>query len=298
VSAWGLDDAAVKLGHHVALDGIDLAVADGDVTSVVGGDGAGKTTLARLMVGLLRPSRGRVRRPERRMVGYQSESSGVWGDLTVGENLDFVATAHHFGASERSRRIDELLDVTRLGPARQRLAARLSGGMRQKLGVAMALLPSPRLLVLDEPTTGLDPAVRLALWLRIRELRARGKSVLLTTHYMDEAERLCDVVAILSQGRLVAQGPPRDLVAAHLARDAVELDCDPSEEARLVSPASGVKTRLRSGRRLVLFADDAATVIASIHERDGGDHRPLVSRPANLEDVFLLLTGTALEGGA
>jgi ABC-2 type transport system ATP-binding protein len=205
VSAWGLDDVAVNLGHHVALDGIDLAVADGDVTSVVGGDGAGKTTLARLMVGLLRPSRGRVRRPERRMVGYQSESSGVWGDLTVGENLDFVATAHHIGASERSRRIDELLDVTRLGPARQRLAARLSGGMRQKLGVAMALLPSPRLLVLDEPTTGLDPVSRTELWAVIARAAAGGTAVLATTTYLEEAERASTVLA-LDQGRPLAAG--------------------------------------------------------------------------------------------
>jgi lipooligosaccharide transport system ATP-binding protein len=112
---------------------------------------------------------------------------------------------------------------------------------------------------------------------------------------MDEAERLCDAVAILSQGRLVAQGAPRDLIAAHLSLDAVELDCDAAEEARLVPPSADVKTRLRSGRRLVLFSDDAAPVIAAIHERDGDDHRPLISRPANLEDVFLLLTGTALE---
>jgi ABC-2 type transport system ATP-binding protein len=205
MSSWGLDDASVRVGHQTTLDGVDLDVADGDVTSVVGGDGAGKTTLARLLVGLLRPSRGRVRRPERRQVGYQSEASGVWGDLTVDENLSFVAAAHGIGSGDRARRIAELLEVTHLGAARDRLAAQLSGGMRQKLGVAMALLPNPRLLVLDEPTTGLDPVSRTELWSVIARAAAEGAAILATTTYLEEAERGTTVLA-LEQGRTLAAG--------------------------------------------------------------------------------------------
>jgi ABC-2 type transport system ATP-binding protein len=202
---WGLDDASVEVRHHVTLEEVNLDVADGDVTSVVGGDGAGKTTLSRLLVGLVRPSRGRVRRPERRQLGYQSESSGVWGDLTVFENLAFVAAAHRVGSADRQRRIGELLDVTHLGPARDRLAAQLSGGMRQKLGVAMALLPNPKLLVLDEPTTGLDPVSRTELWGVIARAAAEGAAVLATTTYLEEAERGSTVLA-LEQGRTLASG--------------------------------------------------------------------------------------------
>lgn len=212
MNGWGLEGATVTVGRSTVLEEIDLDVTAGDVTAVVGGDGAGKTTLARLLVGLLRPTRGRVRRPERRMVGYQSEASGVWGDLTVGENLAFVATAHGLGAADRVRRIDELLEVTHLGEARHRLAARLSGGMRQKLGVAMALLPNPKLLVLDEPTTGLDPVSRTDLWVLIARAAAGETAVLTTTTYLEEAERGSSVLA-LDEGRALASGTLEDVRA-------------------------------------------------------------------------------------
>jgi ABC-type multidrug transport system ATPase subunit len=160
----------------------------------------------------------------------------------------------------------------------------------------MSLIHDPELLVLDEPTTGLDPAVRLALWSRVRELRARGRTVLLTTHYMDEAERLCDRVLILSQGRALCEGSPRTLIAERLAREAVELDAEPGEAERWL--AGSAWQRLRSGRRLVVYAESAEPVVARIRAADGGDRRPLVVRPTNLEDVFLAVTGTTLEAGA
>jgi ABC-2 type transport system ATP-binding protein len=203
---WGLEDARVRYGSTRALDDVDVDVEPGEITAIVGGDGAGKTTVARAMVGLVELESGRVLRPETRRIGYQSESSGVWSDLTVGENLDFVASAHRMEGSERARRIDALLEVTRLGPARDRLAVNLSGGMRQKLGVAMALLPEPSLLVLDEPTTGLDPVSRTELWSVVARAAVDGSAVLITTTYLDEAERGSQVVA-LEEGRLLAKGP-------------------------------------------------------------------------------------------
>jgi lipooligosaccharide transport system ATP-binding protein len=160
----------------------------------------------------------------------------------------------------------------------------------------MSLIHDPELLVLDEPTTGLDPAVRLALWSSVRELRARGRTVLLTTHYMDEAERLCDRVLILAHGRALAEGAPRALIAERLAREAVELESAPGEAERWLAGTDW--RRIRSGRRLVVYADSADPVIARIRAEDGGDGRPLVVRPTNLEDVFLAVTGTTLGSGA
>lgn len=210
---WGLDGVTVAARRGLALDGVDLVLDTGQVTAVVGGDGAGKTTIARLLVGLVEPRSGTVRRPERHRIGYQSEASGVWGDLTTGENLEFVATAHRLAPGERAERIAELLEVTRLGPARDRLAARLSGGMRQKLGVAMALLPRPDLLVLDEPTTGLDPVSRMELWRVVARAAAAGAAVLVTTTYLEEAERAATVLA-LDEGSTLASGTPDQVRAA------------------------------------------------------------------------------------
>src|SRR5690606_27102707 len=154
------------------------------------------------------------------------------------------------------------------------------------------------LLILDEPTTGLDPAVRLALWERIRALRDGGTTVLLTTHYMEEAERLCDRLAIMTSGRIVAEGAPAALIQERLAAQALELSLPPGGEERVLRAVDGVR-RLRSGRRLVLFVPDAAALLERLrHQGAAGDPRGVVVRPANLEDVFLALTGTALEGGA
>jgi ABC-2 type transport system ATP-binding protein len=205
-----LEAATVSYGGHLALDAVDLDVEPGSITAVVGGDGAGKTTLARALVGLTPLRSGRVRRPAR--TGFQPETSGTWGDLTVGENLAFVAGAYRLPAEHARQRVDTLLEVTGLGPARDRLGAHLSGGMRQKLGVAMALLPEPDLLVLDEPTTGLDPVSRLELWAFIASA-AMGRAVLVTTAYVNEAARASTIVA-LDAGHALACGPLADIVGA------------------------------------------------------------------------------------
>jgi lipooligosaccharide transport system ATP-binding protein len=157
----------------------------------------------------------------------------------------------------------------------------------------------PELLILDEPTTGLDPAVRLSLWQRVRELRSEGTTVLLTTHYMEEAERLCDTLVILAEGRVVADGAPRQLIRDVLAPEALELEVAPEDERRVIGDLDGVQ-RLRSGRRLMLYVPDAGALLETIRHRAGGlarDHAGVIVRPTNLEDVFLALTGTWIEGG-
>jgi len=149
--------------------------------------------------------------------------------------------------------------------------------------------------VLDEPTTGLDPAVRLALWSRVRELRAGGTTVLLTTHYMDEAERLCDRVGIVSAGRMIAEGSPRELIERTLANETLEIDCRQDEEPRLLDGVAVPRLRLRAGGRLILHLDDAAAFAERVRAREPGHRRLLVVRPTTLEDVFLALTGASLE---
>ena len=210
MSDWGLDSVTVRIGGVIALDGVSLAVAPGEVAVVVGGDGAGKTTVARTLAGLVRVAAGTVRRPEGRRVGYQPAGSGVWPDLTVDENLSFIATAFRMGAADAPGRIDQLLGATGLATVRDRLGAQLSGGMRQKLGVAMALLAEPEMLILDEPTTGVDPVSRHELWRLVSQTVASGTAVVMTTTYLDEAERAGTILA-LDGGRTLAVGTPAEV---------------------------------------------------------------------------------------
>lgn len=201
--SFGFTGVTVELGGKTAIEGVDLDVEPGVVTAVIGADAAGKTTTSRTLVGLLSPSTGTVRRPKADAIGYQPEAAGTWRDLTVSENLSFVARVH--GLAVGSDRHRELLEVTGLGPAADRLADDLSGGMRQKLAVAMAMLPRPELTVLDEPTTGLDPMSRAEVWRLLARAAGEGTAVLATTSYLNEAERASHVV-VLDNGRVLAAG--------------------------------------------------------------------------------------------
>jgi len=210
---WGTDEVSVLYQGQPALDKITLRAAASQVTAVVGGDGAGKTTLLRCLAGALAPGSGRVRRPPPRQIGYLSASSGTYPDLTVRENLEFRASAYGLSAAQAGQRSKDLLDRAGLGAASDRLAGQLSGGMRQKLGVIAAMLPTPRLLVLDEPTTGIDPVSRSGLWWLIARAAADGCAVVLATTYLDEAERAATVLA-LDDGRELAAGTPEQIIGA------------------------------------------------------------------------------------
>jgi ABC-2 type transport system ATP-binding protein len=211
--AWGVDGLAVRYGGELALQDVTFQVPAGSIAAVVGGDGAGKTTLLRALAGTVRPSAGTVHRPDRRRLGYVSAGPGVWADLTVDENLGFAGRAYGLGAGELERRVGGLLERTGLAGARDRLAGRLSGGMRQKLALAMAVLHEPDLLVLDEPTTGLDPVSRAELWRLLTGAAATGAAVALATTYLDEAERAATVL-VLDRGRGLLAGTPEELLAA------------------------------------------------------------------------------------
>jgi ABC-2 type transport system ATP-binding protein len=210
---WGAHGVTVSLDHHLVLDDVSLTVASGEIVAVVGGDGAGKTTLLRTLTGRVIPARGTVRVPPPSDIGYQPATAGSWGALTVDENLDIVAGVYRLDPVSARERRERLLESAGLIDARSRLASKLSGGMRQKLGFCMAMLHVPTLLVLDEPSTGVDPVSRVELWSLITEAAAAGAAVVLSTSYLDEAERVHDVL-VLDAGRQLLRGTPAEVIAA------------------------------------------------------------------------------------
>ncbi len=210
---WGTDRVSVRYGSRVALHEVSLRVRPGAVSAVVGGDGSGRTTLLRCLAGALAPDSGGVRRPAAARIGYLAAGSGTYPDLTVAENLDFRAAAYRVPAGQARARTGALLERTGLAVAVGRLAGQLSGGMRQKLGVISALIHQPDLLILDEPTTGVDPVSRSDLWWLIGRAAADGAAVVLATSYLDEAERASLVLA-LDAGRELAHGSVAEIVAA------------------------------------------------------------------------------------
>jgi ABC-2 type transport system ATP-binding protein len=212
-SSWGARDVTVRFGHRTALDRVTLEVPAGQVTGVVGGDGAGKTTLLRALAGVQPVDGGSVHRPPDERIGYLPATSGTYPDLTVEENLEFTAIAYGVPAGEARRRVADHLERTGLAAARDRLAAALSGGMRQKLGVVRAFLHRPDLLVLDEPTTGIDPVSRSDVWWLIARAAAGGAAVVFTTTYLDEAERATRLL-VLDAGQPLATGAPAEIVAS------------------------------------------------------------------------------------
>lgn len=203
--SYGLRDATVRFGRTTAVSDVSVAVAPGAVVAVVGGDGAGKTTLLRAVVGEVALDAGQRSVPAIEQVGYLPAGSGSWAALTVRQNLDFVAGVYGVTGDALTERRTGLLARTGLTDAADRPAAHLSGGMRRKLGFAMAILHRPRLLVLDEPSTGVDPVSRMELWRLITHAAADGTAVLLTTTYLDEAERAAGLI-VLDRGRTLAAG--------------------------------------------------------------------------------------------
>ena len=294
-------------GDRVVVDGLELEVEAGGCFGLLGPNGAGKTTTLRMVYGATPPSAGEIRvfgidvaqdpRAVKARLGVTLQNNVLIEALSPIENLQIFGRYHLLREPELSKRIDELVEFLELSSHATVPVIALSGGYQRRVAIAMSLMNRPELLILDEPTTGLDPAVRLALWSRIRALRAEGTTILLTTHYMDEAERLCDDVAIMEAGRIIARGSPARLIAECLAREALEVECSDAERATLRA-GHDTLPELRSGSRLVLYADDVEPITQRVHALDVGTRRPLIRRPTNLEDVFLHLTGTSLEGGA
>ncbi len=209
----GVEDVTVRYGEVTALDCVSLVAESGQVSAIVGGDGAGKSTLLKTLVGRVTPDSGRVVAPGADRIGYQPARGGSWPDLTVAENMAFVAGMYGLSEAGAARRTDALLERAGLAQARDRLSSQLSGGMRTKLEFCLAMVHEPELLVLDEPSTGVDPVSRVELWRLLSETAASGTAVLMATTYMEEGER-SSYVTVLEKGRILLEGPPAEVVAA------------------------------------------------------------------------------------
>jgi len=288
-----------------AVDGLDLEVARGECFGLLGPNGAGKTTTVEILEGLLAPTSGEVEVLGRRWaddaaalrerIGLTLQETHLYERLTVRELVALFRALYR-----RGRGVDEAIRLVSLEEKADTWYERLSGGQRQRLAVAVALAGDPELLFLDEPTTGLDPQSRRQLWDVIGDLKARGTTVLLTTHYMDEAERLCDRVAIVDRGRVIALGTPRALVAAHVGQEIVEFQVEggarPDDEAALRAlPAVQAVRRAAAGWQLV--TDQVHVAIQALLgalAAQGRAAAALSTHRATLEDVFVTLTGRRL----
>lgn len=295
----------------VALDDLDLTISRGQVFGLLGPNGSGKTTAVNLLCGLLRPTAGTVvcegidvRRDitaVRARLGVVPQETALYNDLTAYENLVFHARLYRVPKAERATRIGEVLDLVGLTERKDDRAGTFSGGMQRRLALARALLTRPSVVVLDEPTLGVDVHSRAALWQRIRTIAAEGGTVLLTTNYMEEAQALAADLAILDRGRLIAKGSPEDLRAA-LGRTLVELRTgtvtrrDTGDLERM----AGVHGVTWGEDRVVVAADDSPRTLTGVLDwfRQADPEAQLLGvRRPDLNDVFLSLTGNALRDG-
>jgi len=248
---------------------LDLVVPKGTILGVVGPSGAGKTTTIRLITGALKPSAGEIRvlgqdpahfpRPTRERIGYMPQQFALYPDLTADENVDFVASLFGMLWRRRRRRVREVLQLVGLWEARGRRAGQLSGGMQRRLELACALVHEPILLLLDEPTAGIDPILRKVVWEELERLRDTGRTLLVTTQYVTEAEQ-CDAVALIAGGRLVALGSPMDLRRRASGGDLIEIETAAAFDPEPLAGEQGIRgVRSTGSRRFVVVADDAGT---------------------------------------
>jgi lipooligosaccharide transport system ATP-binding protein len=285
-----------RYGPITAVNGLDLDVPQGTCVGLLGPNGAGKSTTMRLLTAQAIADEGELevlgfRLPEeskqaRAQCGVSPQLDNLDVTLTVEQNLRVFAHLYRIGRAERHAAIQRALEIANLIDRRDSRVDKLSGGMRRRLLIARALVHRPRLLLLDEPTVGLDPQVRQELWALIDALRAEGTTILMSTHYIEEAQRLADTVLIMSHGKAVAAGQPAELVAEHAGREAVEVYGPPATlaEVAAAAQAAGLRTR-RTGTSISVLGIEGADGRAPKGER----------RPANLEDVFVLLTGEEID---
>jgi lipooligosaccharide transport system ATP-binding protein len=295
-----------QFGDLRALDGLDLVVPTSRTFGLLGPNGAGKSTLMRLLTGTAVPSSGSVRvlgmdlpdaaRSVRSRAGLVPQADNLDNELTCAENLTVYARLYGIAASERDDAIASGLAFARLSDRADTLVEHLSGGMRRRLLIARGLLHDPDLVLLDEPTVGLDPQIRQELWHQIDEIRASGTTVVLTTHYIEEAERLCDEVAIIDHGRLLARERPSALIAGHVRSEiVVEVHGDQALRHRVQAAADAAGIAHRSaGTSIAVFTDDVVAALGADDRLEPDDLTYRLHRPANLEDVFVSLTGELL----
>jgi len=301
VAVLAADALRKSYGGEEVVAGVSFDIAPGECFGLLGPNGAGKTTTLRLCLGLVDPDGGSIElmqrpvpgeaRPARVRVGVVPQMDNLDPDFTVEENL--LVYGRYFSLPERTirERIPLLLDFAGLAARAASRIQTLSGGMKRRLTLARALINDPDLIFMDEPTTGLDPQARHLIWERLKQLLAQGKTIVLTTHFMEEAERLCARVAIMDRGRFITEGSPRELIARHIEPHVVEVHGD-GVAGWAESEAGTLATRVeKSGDTVFCYATDPAPLLASLALRP---ELRYLHRPADLEDVFLKLTGREL----
>jgi ABC-2 type transport system ATP-binding protein len=306
-SAIRISGLTKRFGETPAVDRLDLDVAAGELFGLVGPDGAGKTTIMRLLSAILRPTSGEawvagrsvLAAPDgvKERIGYMAQRFGLYEDLTVMENILFYADMYRVPRHDRPQRMERLLGFSNLAPFRDRLAGNLSGGMKQKLGLACALIHTPQVLLLDEPTGGVDPVSRRDLWRILYDLLREGVTVFVSTAYLDEAER-CTRIGLIDRGKLLVTGEPRS-VRDSLHMPMVEVLTPAGRQARaLVEAVPGVRSVTTYGDRLHVGLERpeaAGAVVAALASQgvEVSGQRPIVP---SLEDAFIALVGEARRG--
>jgi len=293
-----------RFGEFVAVDGVDFEVLEGEVFGFLGPNGAGKSSTMR-MIGSVSPvTSGTLRvlgfdpntegRALRARLGVVPQEDSLDLELTVEENLLIYGRYFDISRRDLAPRIDELLEFAQLTDRRRDRTEPLSGGMKRRLTIARGLINRPDLLILDEPTTGLDPQARHVLWDRLYRLKQEGVTQIITTHYMDEAEQLCDRLVIMDRGKIVAEGSPRSLIAEHAPREVLELRFPVGVQEGIVDQLGAVAARLEAlADRLLLYTNDADASMRAVTALGLEPEQTMVRR-STLEDVFLKLTGRTL----
>lgn len=301
ISARGL---VKRFGGFTAVAGIDVEVGPGESFGFLGPNGAGKSSTMRMIGCVSPPTEGELRifgldpvrdgRTIRGRLGVVPQQDQLDAELTVEENLVVYGRYFDIPRAECRRRAAELLEFVQLSERASSRVDPLSGGMKRRVTIARALINEPSLLLLDEPTTGLDPQARHVLWDRLYRLKQRGVTLVLTTHYMDEAEQLCDRLVVMDGGRIVAEGSPRSLIEQHSTREVLELRYAPGTNADRATAIADIGDRQEVlPDRVLVYADDGEAALHAVHERGAAPESSLVRR-SSLEDVFLRLTGRSL----
>ena len=296
MAAIELQGVVKRFGPITAVDGLDLDVPEGICLGLLGPNGAGKSTTMRLLTGQALPDAGELRalghelpgdsKAARARMGVVPQLDNLDVDVTVEDNLAIFARLYR--VPDVGAAVDRALDLARLRDRRRDAVDELSGGMRRRLLLARGLVHEPELVLLDEPTVGLDPQIRTELWSLIDNLRSRGKTILMSTHYIEEAERLADEVALMNEGRIIARATPAELIAAHAGTHTAEVYGPPDRLTEVRGIAEGQGLRVRP-------AGPAIAIVGSERAGNGAIPEDAVIRAATLEDVFVLLTGEEAE---
>ncbi|MGI8929161.1 MAG: ATP-binding cassette domain-containing protein [Candidatus Limnocylindrales bacterium] len=310
-----MEQVSKKFGEVVAVEDISLAVPQGGIIGVIGPSGAGKTTTIRLITGSLASDTGvirvlgedprRFRRRTREQIGYMPQLFVLYPDLTAHENVDFMASLYGMPPWRRGRRVAEVLELVALTEARNRRASALSGGMQRRLELACALVHAPSVLILDEPTAGIDPLLRTQVWQEFNRLRRTGVTVIVTTQYVSEAE-YCDAVALISEGNLIAYATPQDMRKQALGGEVIEVATSAPIDAAALPPIEGVISVRQQGPRQLLFvAADAGVATPQVNdaiEKIGGTVESSREYRPTFDEVFAALVTAHAErrqtGGA